>query len=280
MSESRARLRYAYNTNGLQSHRLGEALEMLAEEGYAGVALTLDHMHLDPLRCTEHELMDLRRLCDELGLAISVETGARYVLDPRRKHRPAWTDADAAGRRRRSDYLARCIEIAGALGAESVVCFSGIDHDRLGPVAFEFVLEALSDAQSQADEAGVPLALEPEPGHVVATLGDYRRCAGAVPGLRLALDLGHVPVTEPERELAATIREFSGQLAAVHIEDSNGKIHEHLPFGEGRLDHPAILAALADIDFRGLVAIELSRHSHAAHELVPSSIAFLREREA
>ncbi len=43
-----AGLRYAYVSNGLGDHRLDEALELLAENGYAGVGLSLDHHHLDP----------------------------------------------------------------------------------------------------------------------------------------------------------------------------------------------------------------------------------------
>ena len=45
-------LRYAYNTNGLANHRLDDALAFLADSGYAGVALTLDHGHLDPFAPT------------------------------------------------------------------------------------------------------------------------------------------------------------------------------------------------------------------------------------
>ena len=42
-------LRFGYVSNGLSDHRLEDALELLAENGYAGVALTLDHVHFDPL---------------------------------------------------------------------------------------------------------------------------------------------------------------------------------------------------------------------------------------
>ena len=31
-------------------------------------------------------------------------------------------------------------------------------------------------------------------------------------------------------------------------------VHEHLPFGEGEVDLPAVLAALSDIGYGGLVA--------------------------
>ena len=42
-------LRYAYNTNGTAWHRLDDALVLIHEGGYDGVALTLDHHHFDPL---------------------------------------------------------------------------------------------------------------------------------------------------------------------------------------------------------------------------------------
>ena len=42
-------LRFGYVSNGLSDHRLEDALELLAENGYSGVALTLDHVHFDPL---------------------------------------------------------------------------------------------------------------------------------------------------------------------------------------------------------------------------------------
>ena len=42
-------LRYAYNTNGTANHRLDDAIGLIADAGYAGVALTLDHHHLDPM---------------------------------------------------------------------------------------------------------------------------------------------------------------------------------------------------------------------------------------
>ena len=42
-------LKFGYVSNGLSDHRLEDALELLAEDGDRGVALTLDHIHLDPL---------------------------------------------------------------------------------------------------------------------------------------------------------------------------------------------------------------------------------------
>ena len=41
-------LRFAYNTNGAANHRLDDAIRLIADAGYDGIALTLDHHHLDP----------------------------------------------------------------------------------------------------------------------------------------------------------------------------------------------------------------------------------------
>ena len=41
-------IRFGYGTNGFANHRLPDALDVIADLGYTGVALTLDHHHLDP----------------------------------------------------------------------------------------------------------------------------------------------------------------------------------------------------------------------------------------
>lgn len=41
-------LRLASNNNGVFSHRLDDAILLIANSGYQGIALTLDHHHLDP----------------------------------------------------------------------------------------------------------------------------------------------------------------------------------------------------------------------------------------
>jgi sugar phosphate isomerase/epimerase len=57
-------------------------------------------------------------------------------------------------------------------------------------------------------------------------------------------------------------------------------VHIHLPFGEGDMDVPAILAALDEVGFDRLVCVELSRESHRADTMIPGSLRYLRERLA
>ncbi|MEU6394783.1 sugar phosphate isomerase/epimerase, partial [Streptomyces sp. NPDC046939] len=86
-------IRLGYGTNGLTDLRLDDALALLSDLGYDGVGLTLDHMHLDPLTPDLAErTRQVGRLLERYRLTATVETGARYVLDPRRKHGPSLLD--------------------------------------------------------------------------------------------------------------------------------------------------------------------------------------------
>lgn len=274
------RLRYAYNTNGASNHRLEDALELISASGYDGVALTLDHHHLDPFsRDLGRKAAWLARRLDTLGLGIVIETGARFLLDPRQKHEPTLISPEAKDRSRRLDFLTRAAEVAAATGAETVSFWSGVPRPGVGRKdARSWLLEGLCRYAEVAAELGVAVSFEPEPGMLVETLDDFADLAREVPELKLALDTGHCLVTG-EREPEAAVREFGKRIGTVSIEDMRRGVHEHLPFGEGEMDTVGVLGALREVGFRGLVCVELSRESHRAHEAIPTALGYLREKE-
>lgn len=273
-------LRLAYNTNGVANHRLEDALALIADSGYQGVALTLDHHHLDPFA------PELSRRAEELGallaardLGVVIETGARFLLDPRRKHEPTLVSPEPEGRARRIDFLTRALDIAAVCGAEAVSFWAGVPRPGVTrEEAWRYMEAGLAEIAGRAEERGVVAALEPEPGMLIETIDDYRRIRPVAPTLRLALDLGHCLVTQ-EREPDAAVRELAAELGTVTIEDMRRGVHEHLPFGEGDMDTVAALRALHDVRFTRLVCVELSRDSHRAHTMVPQALAALRAAE-
>lgn len=271
------RLRYAYNTNGTASHRLDDALSLIADAGYDGVALTLDHHHFDPFEpdCGPRAERLARRL-GSLGLGSVIETGARYLLDPRAKHEPTLVTRDPGGRARRVDFLCRAIDIAATLGSEAVSFWAGVPKAGVTrEEAWGWMRAGLEEVCRHAQARGVTVALEPEPGMLVETVDDYATVARDLPGLTLALDLGHCLVTG-ERDPAAAAREFAGRIGTVSIEDMKRGEHIHLAFGEGDMDIPGILDALEEIAFSRLVCVELSRDSHRADVMVPQALRYLR----
>jgi sugar phosphate isomerase/epimerase len=270
-------LRFAYNTNGAANHRLDDAIAIIADAGYDGVALTLDHHHLDPMEAGwETRAEALARRLRSLNLGCVIETGARYLLDPRAKHEPTLLTPTPEGRARRVAFLNRATDIGAMLGAEAMSFWAGVPRPGVMPVqAGIWLREGLAQVLEHAARREVAAALEPEPGMLVETVDQWAALREELPGLTLALDLGHLLVTE-EREPPAAVREFAPHLGTVAIEGMARGQHIHLPFGEGDMDVPACLDALEAIGFRKLVCVELSRESHRADTMIPQSIQWLR----
>ncbi|WP_243859873.1 EboA domain-containing protein [Amycolatopsis arida] len=265
-----------YGTNGFANHRLDDALAVIAELGYTAVALTLDHHHLDPF--APDLPRRVRRVGDrlaELGLRVVVETGARYLLDPWRKHQPTLVSAEPEAR---VEFLRRALRIAADLGADCVSFWSGVapsdvDEDE----AWRRLRTALGPVLEDADRRDVPLGLEPEPGHLVTRLDQALRLRhelGRPEPLRITLDVGHCVAVEPV-SAAECVRRAGPLLVNVQLDDMLPGVHEHLEFGEGELDLPGTLAALVEVGYAGVAAVELPRHSHAAPEVARRSLAAL-----
>ncbi len=274
-------LRFAYNTNGAANHRLTDALALIADTGYEGVALTIDHHHLDPFAPElQKRSEDLAKTLRSHGLGLVLETGARYLLNPRKKHEPTLVAPDRQGRALRIDFLARVMRIARICDAETVSFWAGVPQSGVSrDDAWGFLREGIAELLTCAEKEQVEIALEPEPGMLVETLADFQRLQAEFPKLRLALDTGHCLVSgDSEPEDAVT--SFHANIGTVSLEDMRRGVHEHLPFGEGDMNVPAVLRALHGIEFRRLVCVELSRESHRAHQMIPQALSFLKRAEA
>ncbi|HTU91590.1 MAG TPA: sugar phosphate isomerase/epimerase family protein [Gemmataceae bacterium] len=274
-------MRFGYNTNGFAHHRLEDALTILAELGYQSVALTLDHHALNPYNSdTSRQLPLIRERLRELGLAVVIETGARFLLDPWRKHQPTLLSADAEARQRRLDFLRRAVDVAAALNADAVSFWSGTATE---PLSAETLMDRLAEGCRQlceyAETKQVRLAFEPEPGMFIDTMTRWAELHRRVghPYFGLTIDIGHLHCLG-ETPIAPHLRRWRDWLWNVHIEDMRRGVHDHLMFGEGEIDFAAVMAALTEIGYTGGVHVELSRHSHDAVETARRALAFLRQR--
>lgn len=282
--------RLAYNTNGLAHHRVADALELLASLGYEGVALTPDVGELDLYALDPRHVARLRRLADDLGLALAVETGARYVLDPRRKHYPTLLEATEAERARRLDFLRRAIDLAVELGADLVSLWSGAAPGgevgdapgavgRGHPEVWDRLLIGLEAVLDHARGAGVRIAFEPEPGMFLERPAGYlelrRRLGERGAELGLTLDVGHLLVTG-DLPVGDQIRQLGPFLRHVHLDDIRDRAHEHRMLGDGVLNLPETLSALLEVGYVGMAALELSRDSHRGAWAAQESMGKLR----
>lgn len=271
-------MRIGYNTNGFAHHRLEDAIEILAEIGYRSVAITVDYHALNPFDPTwVEQCARVRNLLQRHQLGCVIETGARFLLDPRRKHRPTLLDPEPAQRLMREGFLQHAIELAGELQADAVSFWSGALPPGVEPdAAMDGLAASCRSLAEAAKERGVQVAFEPEPGMFIDTMARFEELHRRVdhPAFGLTLDVGHVHCLD-DGDVCEHIRRWRDRLFNVHFEDMRRGVHDHLPPGEGEMDLPAILRCLHEVAYPGGVHVELSRHSHDAVRVAREAFTFL-----
>jgi sugar phosphate isomerase/epimerase len=273
-------MRLGYNTNGFAHHRFEDALAILAEIGYQSIAITLDHHVLNPYEPDlPRRLEHARKLLLQYRLHSVIETGARFLLDPRRKHHPTLMSPAAADRDRRIDFLCRAIDIAAALESDAVSFWSGaLDDDVSLTVTMDHLLAGCQRVLEHAVAKNMRLAFEPEPGMFIERMGEFAELARRInhPLFGLTIDIGHVHCLD-DGPIPQVLADWKDAIFNIHIEDMRRGVHDHLMFGDGEIDFPPIIAKLGEIDYTGGVHVELSRHSHDAVNTARRSFQFLKD---
>ena len=269
-----------YSTNSIGDVDPIDAIPLLHEMGYRSLAITLDHHTLDPFAADlPARISRWREALARSRMTCVVETGARHLLDPLRKHEPTLVTADPESRSRRGDFLCRAIDIAVGLGAACVSLWAGVVRDAADEASvWGRLAGGLAPVLDHAAVRGMPLGFEPEPGMFIDTLARYGRLLdrlGRHDHLRLTIDIGHMECMG-ERPMADTLRPWADRIVNVHVDDMLACRHEHLPLGSGDVDVASIVATIADSGYAGGLHLELPRQAHCWVETARQSAAFLR----
>jgi L-ribulose-5-phosphate 3-epimerase len=268
-----------YNTNGFAHHRIEDTIEILAELGYRGLALTADYFTIDPLaEGWRDRARRLDRRLRKARMRVVIETGARFILDPRRKHQPGLLDPDRHRALDRLHFLEACVRLAAEMDADCVSFWSGAPVDDTPPrMLMARLVESCHRLCDFAEGRRVRLAFEPEPGMLVDTMDKFAELHGKVnrPNFGLTMDIGHLQCNG-ELPIGDHIRKWKQWLWNIHIEDMKRGEHDHLMFGEGEIDFVGVFQALEEIAYARGIYVELSRHSHNAVETARKSKAFLQ----
>ncbi len=269
-----------YNTNGFAHHRLEDAIDILAELGYGGIALTLDVHHLDPFAPDmPSRIAAIARQLARYRMRCAIETGARFLLDPRQKHQPTLLSPTTEERAIRLNFLKRSLTIAADLGADCLSFWSGASVENApGGVLMVRLEDRCERLAEYATEHNVRLAFEPEPGMFIDSMEKYAELFGRInhPAFGLTVDVGHL-ACNGELPVSKVLADWQHVLWNVHIEDMHLGIHDHLMFGEGDVDFTDVFVGLRAVNYSGGVYVELSRHSYDAVNAARKAKAFLEE---
>ncbi len=231
---------------------LGHRLSLTAAKIHALAAAGARRLELSCLQQLHLDVFDAERL-DEVRTA--VEAAGLTVWSV---HAPfcgfAMDDADT-----RADgirLLVRSMDAARLVGGRFVVVHPGRDVpsvDRKRELAW--TAEAMARTAELAPE-GVAVALETMGPASLA--GPAEEMLAVLDGLDparagICFDTGHVHLGA---DVPAYIRQAGHRILTVHLHDNHGQRDEHNLPGRGTLDWPAVLTALREVGYRGVLMCE------------------------
>jgi sugar phosphate isomerase/epimerase len=259
----------------------------------------------DRLADPEHH-GELSALLSEAGLRVGCVSNSRdtqLVLGP---HGPQTDPVFSGSAEEKREHGLRAalgtVRLAAGLGAPLARVMFGVpDLTRWlswwgSEVSWQDNVDALAEAAAPvlalATELGVRVVLEPHPKQVVYDPASARAVLSAVDGVGLCVDpanlaaVGHDPVH--------AVRGWGKDLAAVHAKDLQvwhgqdtprgsgwsrygpGPAIRFRALGSGELPWPAVVAALLDEDYRGVLYVEHEDALLPTEQGVANSVALLR----
>ena len=274
-----------------------KAFALAADCGYQGIEIAPFTLAQYVTEIPAKRRAEVRRLAQRTGLEV---VGLHWMLAKTKGFHV--TSPDAAVRRKTAEYLGELARFCADLGGRIMVLGSPLQRNLVPGMSEEqgmsHAAAVLQAAMPACEKANVTIALEPlapVDTNFMTTAADGARLVGLVgsPHCRLHLDC-RAMATEREKGTGPICRD--GPEGAAHKLDLSPfsqiprLIHKYRKLfvhfhandpnrqgpGFGKLDFVPIIKALADVDYRGWVSVEVFDYSPGPERLARESINYLQ----
>lgn len=244
---------------GIYAHLpLHQALRALHGGGWRAFEISTEHLAAIEADAEPGRQVDLALAClRELGLE-APQAHAHLAADV--------AAPDAAAREEDIRRLERHTRLAAQLGARRVVMHPGgksrfttrAEEERIRTLNVE-AFRRLGDA---AGACGAQIGLENLMRPGAATPSELLGLLDAIghPAIGLTLDTSHANVARLDPAKVAL--EFGPRLIATHISDNDGSGDQHRTPGSGTIDWRAVMRALRQAGYGGLLNLEIPGERH------------------
>ncbi|MCS7160584.1 MAG: sugar phosphate isomerase/epimerase family protein [Gemmatales bacterium] len=253
----------AFSANAFLRYSFTEAARRIRAAGYEGIEILADVPHAWPVLLLDEQKQAIRQALRDNYLTISNMNAfmMNAVADARQPYwHPSWIEPDRHYRQVRIDHTLRALALAHELGCPSISTEPGgpLPPGLTWHCALELFLESLAPVVERAEQLGVHLLVEPEPGLLLENAAQFEEFMDRVqsPAVGLNCDIGHFYCVGEEP--AQVIRRLARHIRHVHLEDIPAdRRHQHLIPGDGAINFAAVFEALRDINYQGWLTVEL-----------------------
>jgi sugar phosphate isomerase/epimerase len=268
---------FGYSTNAFVKFSLFEAVEKIARLGFQGVEIMCDRPHLYPDDFGPEDLTRLRRLLQEQGLGVTnLNSFTLFAVGD--TYLPSWIEPERERREIRVRHTLACLRLAQVLGCGNISVPPG---GPLGAISEQEALrrfyEGLERVVPVAEELGVKVLVEPEPGLLMENTGQFRAFIREVssPAVGLNFDVGHFFCAGEDPSVA--FEKLFEWVGHVHLEDiAASRVHNHLIPGRGAIRLLDVLRTMVRLGYRGHISLELYPYVDMPEEAGRESLEYLR----
>ena len=256
-------IRLAFSSNAYLRFSFEETARRIAEIGYEGLELLADVPHAWPAGLLPEAKRAIRGAMERYKLTFSNVNAfmMNAVADVRQPYwYPSFIDPEPNYRQVRIDHTRRALTLCAELGAPHITTEPGgpIAEGQTRREAIDLFVEALKPLAEHAENQGVLLLIEPEPGLLLETTDQYLEVADRVNSAAIGLnfDIGHAFCVS--EDLPRAIAKLAPQIRHYHVEDiSAERVHHHLVPGTGAIDFAEVFSAIKTTGYDGWVTVEL-----------------------
>jgi sugar phosphate isomerase/epimerase len=240
-------MKFLGRTQMLSQYPILDSLEIIKSLGFDGVEICVERKDWSLHNLDDFPVLAIRERVAELNLfPYSFSFHQDYVYDDRL-----------------FELTKTAIRMTPSLGT-NIFVFSGAKKRTGDRDEWKRMVERTRILTAIAEDSGVTLAKEFEPGFVVGSTPEILRLFNEIPSPHLAanLDLGHVFICDPHPKVS--IPQLGEKIVHGHISGMSTGLHDHLLLSEGDMDVLAYLRALKKVGFQGGLALDLYKYDYEA----------------
>jgi sugar phosphate isomerase/epimerase len=268
------RMKFGICNEIFQGWSLEDTLRYAKNAGY-------DAVEIAPFTITKHvtdlsaaDRAKIRDTAARAGIGISglhwvlVQAEGMYVTHP-----------EATVRDRTARYFVDLVDCCADLGGDRIIVGSpkqrnvmeGVSYDQ----ATQWATAVFRDAVKRAEDRGVVICFEPlapVETNFVNTAEEGRRFAAQFASRAMSIILDVKAMSSEAKPVPQIIRESAGQFAYFHANDVNLKGP-----GFGDVDFVPIVAALREVNYHGMVSVEVFKFEEGPEVIATQSRQYLRK---
>jgi sugar phosphate isomerase/epimerase len=270
-------MKLAFSTNAFKKYSLEESIRLIKEIGYEGVEILCDVPHAYPPQLKEEDILSIEEAVSKNKIEISnLNAFTLYAITD--VYHPSWIENDTHLRGLRIQHTNNCLNLARKIGARNISTepggpiemnnktinfnYNGSGDKESGRYHIqkpqEIFIEGIAKSAKIAEECGVKILVEPEPGLLIENSQQFLTFINNIDSTHIGLnfDIGHFFCVREDP--AALIYRLADYIGHFHLADiAQTRVHNHLIPGQGAIDFISIFKAINGINYNGFVTVEL-----------------------